>query len=81
MQVPEDQGVGAEGIGGNRTVGNGSGGVALVVLMLVLRGVGGTSDDESSGSGENKKSHDVIPLFLFLKPKTENIRELNHLVQ
>jgi hypothetical protein len=67
VQVLDVQVVSAEGIGGNGTLGNGSGGVALVVLMLVLRSVGGTSDDESSRSGQNKSSHDMIPLFLFLK--------------
>jgi hypothetical protein len=70
VQVLDVRSVSAEGIGGGRTLGNGSAGVAVVVLVVVvvvLRSHGSTSDDESGRSGQNKKSHDMILRFLFLK--------------
>jgi hypothetical protein len=66
VQVLDVRGVSAERIGGGRTLGNGSVGVAVVVVV-VLRSHSSTSDDESGRSGQNKKSHDMILRFLFLK--------------
>jgi hypothetical protein len=57
--------VSTEGVGGSsRNFGNGSVGGAV---MVVLRSHGCTTSDESSRSGQNKKSHDMILVFLFFK--------------
>jgi hypothetical protein len=61
VQIPEDQLVSTERVGGSSALGSGSIGclsVGAVMVVVVLRSVGGTSDGESGRSGQNKKSHD-----------------------
>jgi hypothetical protein len=63
-QVHDVRFVNTEGIGGGRTLGNGSVGVAVVVVLRFLRR-DSTSEDESGRCGQNKKSHDMILVSCF----------------
>jgi hypothetical protein len=81
VQVPDVQVVSAEGIGGNGTLGSGSVDGVLAAGVVVLRSLGGTSDDESGRSGQNKKSHDRILFFLFLKAKRRTPQRLSDPLQ
>jgi hypothetical protein len=77
MQVFDVGVVSTEGIGGGRTLGNGSVGVAVVAVVLPFLGHGGTGDDESGRSGQDKKSHDISS-FLVLESRLRTPRPLHH---
>jgi hypothetical protein len=81
MQVFDVGVVSTEGIGGGRTLGNRSVGVVVVVvLVLPFLGHGGTGDDESGRSGQDKKSHDISS-FLVLESRLRTPRPLHHSVK
>jgi hypothetical protein len=82
VQIPEDQLVSTERIGGSSALGSGSiGCLSGVMVVVVLRSHGGTADGESGRSGQNKKSHDRILVFCFLKAKRRTPESLNDMAQ
>jgi hypothetical protein len=68
VQIPDVQLVSTEGIGGDSTIGDGSGcagGAGLVMMVVVLRCHGSASEGERGRSGQNNKSHDGFLVSCF----------------
>jgi hypothetical protein len=84
VQIPQDQLVSTERIGRSSALRSGSTvclSVGGVMVVVVLRSHRGTADGESGRSGQNKKSHDRILVFCFLKAKRRTPESLNDMAQ